>query len=141
MKRVALLFVILLLDASLGFIQGQTDTARLELPKEKEKQVLNILKANYGDSAPTKLQFVPADLLQKIKLEPDTAAMANANVGQVAQGKILSEDHGELFLDSKPCTHKVMSFQEPYTKTAIGTAKCGNSEYTKYEVEQQKKKK
>src|SRR6266566_5118884 len=106
MKRAALLFVGLFLVASLGFIQVQTGETRMETPKEKEKQILSILKANYGDSAPSKLEYVPSDLLMKTQKGPDTGLVAEAKEKQVAQGKILNEDNGELLLDSKPCMSK-----------------------------------
>ena len=66
-----------------------------------------------------------------------TAETVEAKKGDIASGTIATETAKELRLKTEPCSTKttVVVFYPPFTKTKIGTIKCGTTLLDRYQVE------
>lgn len=65
-----------------------------------------------------------------------------ARIGDVANGKIDSEQSGQLLLNVRPCekaeNSRFVLFRSPYSKREEGEERCPDgTKYTRYQVEQE----
>jgi hypothetical protein len=79
---------------------------------------------------------IPADE----RMSPSGGQVAAAYPGDTAAGVILLESNDTLYLDTKPCTNHVLTFNKPYKRTKIGSIKCDDGRVVeRFQVEAKKK--
>jgi hypothetical protein len=89
----------------------------------------------------SRLLLLPA-LLLFLTSSGQTQRSLTAQVGDLANGEVLSEVQGHLLLNPKPCSagrpDSVIDFHEPYKKRPLGNKTCPNGRnYMEVSVEQQ----
>jgi hypothetical protein len=78
-----------------------------------------------------------ARIIQSLVSGENQGPVQNAARGDIATGRLIREESGELDLDTSPCNgDRVVRFHEPYEKTIIGQLRCSNQALDKIQVHQ-----
>jgi hypothetical protein len=107
-----------------------------DAPHDIDNALLARMKVLYGPEAPSTVTFFGSseELPQKYHNSASTID-DSSHAGDLASGVVIQELDGQLYLDVRPCTGKLVVFTKPYRKKMIGVITCGGKLNEKYLIE------